>query len=387
VSGVTDSVAVFYNERFIDYDLGPDHPLHQDRILLHYELSKALGVLQGPGVSEPKFEPATDEQLALIHSKEYIEQIRSLSTQKNYSVLDTGDTSAFPGAYDVARLLVGGTLAAVDSVMKSKVDHSWNPGGGLHHAHTDRAAGFCIFNDVAIACRYLQKHYGVKRILYLDIDVHHGDGVQELFFDDPSVLTLSIHQTGRTIYPDSGFSNEIGEGEGLGYSVNVPLPPYTNNEQYLEAFEAIVPPIIEAFHPEVIVMQNGVDTHYQDELGNLILTTHAFDSISSRVHELAHRLVNGRLVAVGGGGYSYYSVPRCWTVILANLIGVTVADTIPEEWRALFTNVTGLEAPTHLHDQERPSLSQMNQDRIGRLVQESVTRTRDLIFPLLGIEK
>ncbi|MDO8055391.1 MAG: acetoin utilization protein AcuC, partial [Candidatus Hermodarchaeota archaeon] len=284
---MTDTVAIFYDKRFMEYNFGPRHPLHQNRILLHYELSKALGVLEGPGVMEPEFSPATDEHLALVHSQDYIERIRRLSTEENFSLLDTSDTFAFPDAYNITRLIVGGTLAAVDSVMNGQVEHSWNPGGGLHHAHTDRAAGFCIFNDVAIGCHYLKQKHGVKRILYLDIDVHHADGVQEQFYADPSVLTLSIHQTGRTIFPHSGFTNEIGEGEGLGYSVNVPLPPYTNDEQYLEAFEAVVPPIVEVYKPEVIVMQNGVDTHYQDELGNMILTTHAFDRISTRVHELA----------------------------------------------------------------------------------------------------
>ena len=384
---MTDTVAIFYDKKFMEYDLGPNHPLHQNRILLHYELSKALGILENPGVIEPEFLPATDEHLALVHSREYIEQIQKLSTMDHFSPLDREDTFAFPDAYNVTRLLVGGTIAAIDSVMNGQVDHSWNPGGGLHHAHTNKAAGFCIFNDVAIGCHYLKYKHGVKRILYLDIDVHHGDGVQEQFYADPSVLTLSIHQTGRTIFPQSGFTNEIGEGEGLGYSVNVPLPPYTNDEQYLEAFEAIVPPVVEAYKPEVILMQNGVDTHFQDELGNLILTTRAFDHISARVHELAHKHVKGRLVAVGGGGYSYLSVPRCWTVILANLTGTKVANEIPEDWRYQFSQITGLEAPKHLHDTERPALSAVNQDRIGRLVQESVTRTQDLVFPLLGIEK
>ncbi|MFX0169720.1 MAG: acetoin utilization protein AcuC [Candidatus Hodarchaeota archaeon] len=384
---MTDTVAIFYDKGFMKYDLGPGHPLHQDRILLHHELSKTIGLLDTHGVSMPEFSSATEEYLRLVHSTAYIDQVRILSTQEGYTPLDREDTPAFPGAFDAARLLVGASLAAADTVMQGKADHSWNPGGGLHHAHADRAAGFCIFNDVAITCHHLKRAYKTKRILYLDIDVHHGDGVQEQFYSDPSVLTLSIHQTGRTIFPESGFSNEIGEGEGLGYSVNVPLPPYTNDQQYLEAFEAIVPPIIEAFKPEVIVMQNGVDTHYQDQLGNLILTTHAFEAISSRIHDLVHRHSHGRLIAVGGGGYSYYSVPRCWTLILANLIGVDVSDTIPLEWQNLFGQVTGLKPPIHLRDHEGPSLSQIYQDRIGRLVRESVNRTKDMVFPLLGIEK
>jgi acetoin utilization protein AcuC len=384
---VTDSVAVFYDKRFMDYDLGAHHPLHQERILLHYELSKLLGLLAKPGISEPPVKLATKDQLELVHTPEYIEKVRMLSARENYTALDGGDTVAFPRAYDITRVKVGASISAVDVVMKGEADHSWNPGGGLHHAHADRASGFCIFNDVAIACRYLQRQYKLKRILYLDIDVHHGDGVQEIFYDDPGVLTLSIHETGRILFPGSGYTQELGEGEGRGYSVNLPLPPYTQDHQYLEAFEAIVPPIIEAYKPEVIVMQTGVDTHFQDQLGHLILTTRAFSVIAERVHELAHQFSQGRLVAIGGGGYSYYSVPRCWTIMLAKFAGVEINDEIPTEWQELFKQVTGLESPTHLHDTETPSLSQVDHNRVGALVTESVTRVKEMVFPLLSINK
>lgn len=384
---MTDSVAVFYDERFMEYDLGDHHPLHQERILLHYELSKQLGLLAAPGMSEPPVNLATREQLELVHTPEYIEKVRMLSAREDYSALDGGDTVAFPKAYDITRVKVGASLSAVDVVMKREAAHSWNPGGGLHHAHADRAAGFCIFNDVAIACRYLQRQYKLKRILYLDIDVHHGDGVQEIFYDDPGVLTLSIHETGRTLFPGSGFTQETGVGEGLGYSVNLPLPPYTQDHQYLEAFEAIVPPIIEAYKPEVIVMQTGVDTHFQDQLGHLILTTRSFSALGERIHQLAHSHAHGKLVAIGGGGYSFLSVPRCWTIFLAKIAGFEVDNEIPQDWQKFFTEVTGLKAPTHLHDTETPSLSQVDHEQVGRLVTESVTRVKKTVFPLLSIDK
>ena len=384
---MTDTVAVFYDERFMEYDLGAENPLHPERILLHYELSKHLGLLSAPGMSEPSVKLATEEQLKLVHTPEYIKQIQMLSAREGYSSLDRGDTFAFPNAYDITRVKVGASLSAVDVVMKGEADHSWNPGGGLHHAHADRASGFCIFNDVAIACRYLQRHYNQKRILYLDIDVHHGDGVQEVFYDDPGVLTLSIHETGRILFPQSGFTNETGVGEGLGYSVNLPLPPYVQDHQYLEAFEAVVPPIIEAYKPEVIVMQTGVDTHFQDHMGHLILTTRTFDALGERIHQLAHQYARGNLVAIGGGGYSYLSVPRCWTIFLAKIAGFEVNNEIPEDWQKFFTEVTGLKAPTHLHDTETPSLSQVDHHQVGRLVTESVTRVKETVFPLLSIEK
>ncbi len=384
---MTNAVAVFYDERFMKYDFGPHHPLHEDRILLHYELSKALGLLSSEGVSEPDFKPATDEHLQLVHTQKYIEEIRRLSHQNGYATLDKGDTVAFPGAYDIARLKVGGTIAAVDSVIQGISDHSWNPGGGLHHAHAERASGFCIFNDVAIACHYLKRRYNKKRIMYLDIDVHHGDGVEEQFIADQEVLTLSIHQTGRTLFPGTGYPHEIGEGPGRGYTVNLPLPPYTQDEQYLQAFEAIVPPIIKAYEPEVIVMQAGVDAHFQDQLGNLILTTQAFSHISHRVHELAHKYSNGQLVAVGGGGYSYLSVPRCWTIILAQIIGVEVQDKLPKDWRTRFNQITQLDAPTHLHDKKVPTLSQRDKEYIGSIVSKSVKRVQELVFPILAIKE
>lgn len=371
----------------MQYDFGSYHPLHQDRILLHYELSKSLGLLSRKEVSEPSFELATEEQLRYAHTQDYIDQIRSLSQQEGYSSLDQGDTRAFPGAYDISRVMVGASLAAVDVVMQQHSDHSWNPGGGMHHAHADRASGFCIFNDAAIACHHLKKKYKLKRILYLDIDVHHGDGVEEQFYSDPEVFTLSIHQTGRTLFPQTGYPHEIGDGEGRGFTVNLPLPPYTQDEQYLAAFEAIVPPIIKFYKPEAIVVQCGVDTHFQDEIAHLILTTRAFTQLGHRIHELTHEYSNGRLIALGGGGYSYYSVPRCWTIILAEIIGAEIVDEIPSSWQQLFKQVTGLEAPTTMHDKEAPTLSQLDTNRIGRLVSESVSRVQDMVFPLHGIDK
>jgi acetoin utilization protein AcuC len=384
---MTDTTAMIYSPDFARYDLGAHHPLHQERVRLHYELCKALGLLKQPGVVEPKFKPATEQQLRLVHTQAYLDQVRELSQREGYSLLDAGDTPAFPGAYDVTSLIVGGTLAGADAVMTGKAQHAWNPGGGFHHAHPDHASGFCIFNDVAIACRYLQSRYKVKRILYLDIDVHHADGVQDVFYNDSGVLTLSFHESGDFLFPGTGFQEELGEGEGRGYAVNLPLPPYTLDEHYLRAFEAIVPPVVQAYRPEVIVMQNGVDAHYQDELGHLALTTRAYAEVAARAHHLAHEYAQGRLIAVGGGGYSYLSVPRCWTLIFGQFAGLDVEDRIPEEWQRLFRQVTGLQPPSHVRDHDAPQPAQSSRERVGRLVEQSVSRLQQLAFPLLGIEK
>ena len=383
---MTGKVAFLYDQSFVQYDLGPSHPLRQERIRLHYELCRQLGLLEKDWVEEPQFKPATEEQLLLVHTPQYLELVKELSGKEGFHLLDYGDTPAFPRAYDVTRLIVGATLACVDAVMEGQAEHTWNPAGGLHHARPDRAAGFCVFNDVAIACRYLQRRYKVKRILYLDIDVHHADGVQDIFYSDPGVLTLSIHETGRTLYPGTGFPEELGSGEGRGYSVNLPLPPYTWDEHYLKAFEAIVPPIVEAYNPQVIVMQNGVDTHHLDQLGHLALTTRAYEEVAERVHQLAHKYAGGRLVAVGGGGYSYHSVPRCWTLIFSHFAQLEPPDETPKEWRRLFRQVTGLEPPTRLRDAHTPQMVEGDSQRIGQLVERSVARVKELVFPLLGIK-
>jgi acetoin utilization protein AcuC len=378
---------MIYSPNFARYDLGAHHPLHQQRVRLHYELCKALGLLAPPAVVEPKFKPATEQQLRLVHTQDYLNMVRELSQKEGYSLLDAGDTPAFPGAFDVTSLIVGGTLAGVDAVMTGKVQHAWNPGGGFHHAHPDRASGFCIFNDVAIACRYLQSRYKVKRILYVDIDVHHADGVQDIFYAESGVLTVSFHESGEFLFPGTGFQEEFGEGEGRGYAVNLPLPPYTLDEHYLRAFEAIVPPIVQAYRPEVIVAQNGVDAHYQDELGHMALTTRTYVELAGRLHRLAHESAHGRLIAVGGGGYSYLSVPRCWSLIFGELAGIEVQDSIPAEWQRLFKQVTGLQSPSYVRDHDAPNPNQENRERIARTVEQSVTRVQMLVFPLLGIEK
>ncbi len=378
-------MAVCYHPDYVKYDFGTDHPLHQNRVRLHYKLSQNLGILDHKGVIEPKIQPATEKQLQLVHEPAYIDLIRRLSEQESYTLLDD-DTHSFPGVYDAARLLVGGSIAAADNVMKGNTAFSWNPGGGMHHAHSNQASGFCIFNDASITCRHLQKQYKTKRILYLDIDVHHADGVQSCFYHDPSVLTLSIHETGRTLFPNSGFTEEVGEEEGRGYSVNLPLPPYTQDKAYLEAFEAIVPPILEVYRPDVIVMQNGVDTHFQDPLGHLALTTKAFENISEQMRQLAKQYAHNKLVALGGGGYSYLSVPRCWTIILGQLIGIKLENDLPSEWQEYFYKEIGMKAPTQLRDDSLPLKLNQYEERIERLVHQSVLNVKQLIFPLLGIE-
>ncbi len=219
----------------------------------------------------------------------------------------------------------------------------------------------------------------------MDIDVHHGDGVQAVFYDDPGVLTLSIHETGHSLYPGTGFPKEVGKGAGEGYAVNIPLPPGVTDAQYLHAFDTLVPPIVEAYKPEVIVMQSGVDAHYLDELGHLSLTTHAYEEIIKRVKTFAHRYARDRLLLLGGGGYSYNAVVRCWTIIIAQLVGFPLPEKTPETWRQIFQNTTGNPPPDFFHDTFEPEISVGQKELIGDMTEQTIAEVKEIVFPLLGI--
>lgn len=373
--GKKHETAFIYTEEFTKYDLGRSHPLNQERIRLHYELCKDLGILDSSSVRFAKPKYATDKEIRLVHSEDYVNKVVAMS-KNGYGLLDLGDTPAFPGMYEITSLIVGATLQATDFVMSENIPHAWNPAGGLHHAQRDHAAGFCIFNDVAIAIEVLKTRYNVQRILYFDHDVHHGDGVQWIFFTDPRVLTVSFHESGRYIFPGTGFIDEIGEGTGKGYSVNVPFPPNTSDETYLHAFKEIIPRLFDLFKPEVVVQQCGVDGHFSDPLGHLALTTHAYKEIASMMHKLVHTFSDGRWIVVGGGGYNLASVPRCWATIFSQLIGITPKNELPTRWRDTFKRITGGEAPTTLYDSCGPQLSINTREMVFSTVQKTVAQVK-----------
>jgi acetoin utilization protein AcuC len=322
--------AFIYTDAYLDYDYGPTHPLQVVRLKLAYELIHAYGLLDLPSAQLITTKKAEEEDLALYHSREYLNILKEaseghLGTYAYSYGLGPGDNPIFLGLYDWSLLVTGATLQAVDFVSKGEGEIAFNIAGGLHHAMKSRASGFCYVNDPVIGILRLLNQG--NRVAYIDIDAHHADGVQNTFYDTDRVLTISLHEAGYTLFPGTGFENEIGEGEGEGYAVNLPFPPYTDDEVYVWAFEEIVPPLINAFKPDVVVSQLGVDSFYSDPLTNLRLSIFGFEKIIHHIKNLAPRWV-----ALGGGGYDVSNVARAWTLAWAVMNGIELSDGLPKSY-------------------------------------------------------
>src|SRR5947208_15511864 len=281
-----------WEERFLDYDFGPQHPLRPVRVKLTYELIRSKGILHQGSVEVIKPRLASREEILLFHEEEYVRLVEQYS-EKGSGLLDMGETPAFKGCYEATSLVVGASIVAADEVMGGRLSHAFNPSGGLHHAHPERASGFCIFNDPAVTINYWKTKYKVKRLVYLDIDAHHGDGVMYGFFNDPSVLDIDFHESGKYLFPGTGFPDEIGENGAKGLKLNMPLLHGAGDEAYLKAFHKLVPETVRKFRPEVILVQCGADGHANDRLGHLRLTTNTYDGTVSQMHELAHERCEG----------------------------------------------------------------------------------------------
>src|SRR4051794_26769239 len=297
-------------------------------------LARQLGVLDRVDVRAPV--PAGDDTLELVHDPLYVASVKRapddlLGRLSLRWGLGTGDNPIFPRMHEVSSLVTGASVDAARAVWEGTHEHAVNISGGLHHAVKDRASGFCVYDDPADATPW-RLPAGATRVAYVDVDVHHGDGVQAAFYDDPRVLTISLHETGRTLFPGTGFPDETGPA---GTSVNVALPPGTGDALWLRAFHAVVPPAIRAFAPQVLVTQHGCDTHALDPLAHLMMTVDGQRSAYAALHELAHEVCGGKWVALGGGGYEPVQVvPRAWTHLLAEAAGTTVDGATPNDWRA-----------------------------------------------------
>ncbi len=323
------------------YDFGPEHPLRPRRHTLLVDLLETVGILQLDSPEVLVQREASHEELTLIHSAEYVEAVERLSAsgsagkrapQPEQYGFEMGDNPVFAGMHNVSARIVGGTVAAARAVMAGTARHAFNPTGGLHHAMRDRASGFCIYNDAAVAIAALLREYEA-RILYVDFDGHHGDGVQWAFYDEARVMTVSFHETGRYLFPGTGDVLEVGQGAGRGFSVNVPVDAYTEDDSWLEAVRALLPSLVESFRPDLIVSQHGCDTHSWDPLTHLALTTRAAAVQARLTHELAHEQCQGRWVALGGGGYDIYRVvPRAWALVWSELSGRALPEDIPAAW-------------------------------------------------------
>jgi acetoin utilization protein AcuC len=335
-----------YTDKFQSYNFGPEHPLSPIRLALAYKLIEESGLLDGQTqLLMPQ--PAGEVDLQLVHTPDYIRAVQGEGPDLAFG-LGSDDTPVFPGIYDASRLLAGGSIDAARRMVYEDCS-AFNIGGGLHHAFPTQASGFCVFNDPALAICVLKKRF--SRILYIDIDGHHGDGVQQIFYEDPDVLTLSIHESGAYLFPGTGFIDELGAGPGYGYSANLPMPMYAGDEEYRFAFEEIVPRLFEWFQPNVVVAQLGVDTHYSDPLTSLNLTLNGYTRMVSRIIELTGRYAHGRLLSLGGGGYNLEVVPAAFASVLQLMRGEAPAEYLPPYWVEMFTNVVGRE-PLALPDIE-----------------------------------
>ena len=329
-SAAADRTLVVWDDDLLAYDFGEGHPLRPVRLELAVALARSLGVLDAPGVTTARPEVATEDLVTLVHDPAYLAGIRRAPDDVfgrlslRYG-LGTEDNPIFPGMYDAAALITGGSLTAARAVWEGRARHAVNLAGGLHHAMRHHAAGFCLINDPAVAIAWLLQA-GAQRVAYVDVDVHHGDGVQAAFYDDPRVLTVSLHESPLALWPGTGFAHETGRGDAEGTAVNVALPPGTGDAGWLRAFSAVVPPLLRAFAPEVLVTQHGCDSHRTDPLADLALTVDGQTRSYALLHDLAHEVADGRWLALGGGGYQHVTVvPRAWT----GLLGVAAHADLP----------------------------------------------------------
>ncbi len=323
------NTAFLYSEKFSDFSYGVDHPMRPLRLRLTYELIRGCGLLDLPGASVVRARRATDEELLLFHTHEYI---RILKEADSGAVpeggaafgLGYGDNPAFRGVFEWSSYSAGASVQAAGLVAGGKAEVAFNIAGGLHHVMPDRASGFCYLNDPVIAIKHLT---GLgKRVAYVDIDAHHGDGVEAAFYSTDTVLTVSLHESGHYLFPGTGFPHNMGEGRGRGYAVNLPFPPGTGDTVFLRGFEEIVPPFIEAFRPDILVTQLGVDTFRTDPITHLNLTTNGFEAMVARF-----RSFGLPWVALGGGGYDMDNVKRAWTLAWAVMNGAEVPEGIRDE--------------------------------------------------------
>ncbi|MEW1948803.1 acetoin utilization protein AcuC [Pseudarthrobacter sp902506025] len=375
------------------YNFGPGHPMAPERMDLTARLSLSLGLFDLDHVDLAAPEVASDAELESVHSADYVAAVRRVSTDPSRPDesrgLGTEDDPAFAGMHEAAARLAGGSLLAAQRVLDGSAVHAVNFGGGMHHAARERASGFCIYNDAALAVQKLLDG-GVGKVAYIDVDAHHGDGTQNIFWDDPRVLTISLHETGLTLFPGTGFANEVGGPVAEGTAVNVALPAGTSDAGWLRAFYAVVPQLVGAFEPGVIVSQHGCDSHRSDPLTHLNLSVDGQREAANAVGHLAERHCGGRWIATGGGGYNVLDVvPRAWSHLVAIAAGrpVPLRTPVPADWRQYVMEKFGREAPALMGDDVELWWRSWEvgfdpNDAVDR----TVMATRKAVFPLHGLD-
>ncbi len=386
--------ALVWDEALAEYDFGPGHPLSPIRVQLAMRLIREFGLDEGVGVEAlGDIDPVSEETLERVHDPDFIAAVQSASgvppVANPERGLGTSDDPVFANMHRAASRVCGATLRAAQSVWRGDTAHAVNLAGGLHHAMVDRAGGFCIYNDVAVAIQWMLDQ-GAERIAYIDLDVHHGDGVQSIFWNEPRVLTISIHESPQTLFPGTGFPSETGGAAAPGSAVNIALPAGTGDQGWLRALHGVVPELLAAFDPQVIVSQNGVDSHVEDPLAHLALTVDGQRMGFAAVHRWAHQFADGRLVATGGGGYEWVDVvPRAWTLLVAETQGrpIPAQTYLPAGFGEFVQASLGRIAPLRMTDGATPWPRDLVQGwDPDDPVDAAIRATREAVFPLHGLD-
>lgn len=374
------TASLVYSPDLAAFDLGPNHPLKPMRYAHTVELMGAAGVIDAPGVNTVSPRPASQAEIGRFHDPDYIDVVRAIGAGMIVPGMGQfgfgpGDNPPARGLYDAAALSSGSSIVATELVMSGDSPAAFAIAGGVHHhAMPARAAGFGVFNDAVIAIQGLVDD-GL-RVAYVDIDCHHGDGVQLGFYETDRVLTISVHESGQFLFPGTGYTDETGRGDGAGYSVNVPLAPYTGDTVWLEAFDAVVPPLIRKFEPDMVFTQLGIDTHFRDPITHLRLTTQGHNEAVRRLGELAAS--SGRWVAVGGGGYDPAAVARAWTMDFATMAAYELPESVPESYNAI-------PIPASFADETPSDLGPSVEEQTRAFAAESVRQIRENVFPVHGL--
>ncbi|HET8993615.1 MAG TPA: acetoin utilization protein AcuC [Rhodococcus sp. (in: high G+C Gram-positive bacteria)] len=398
---------VVWSPDYLDYRWGPSHPMNPTRLDLTMALSRSLGLLEGVETVRP--DPADDADLLRIHTSGYVDAVKKAGAAPAGAEppadtphgLGTEDNPIFPKMHEASATLAGGTLAAAREIASGRTHRAVSIGGGMHHAMADWAAGFCVYNDAAIAISWLLDQ-GYDRIAYVDVDAHHGDGVQHAFLDDPRVLTVSIHQHPATLWPNTGWSSEVGAGAAEGTAINLPVLPGTVDSLWLRAFHAVVPGAIAAFRPQILISQCGADSHREDPLADLSLTVDGQRASYLVMRDLADRYCEGRWLALGGGGYGLVRVvPRSWTHLIAAALDreIDLTAKVPDDWRErVGAMAPGVDLPTEMGEGAdlsylpwdgpggTPETGVASLDRALTRIDSAIIATRRACFPLLGLD-
>jgi len=380
VASSYDMCKVIYHPEYSKYNLVENHPFSPVRIQMVLDLLAELGI-EINYIQPQKLKP---DDLIEIHDKEYIQIVEAISRGEDVPDIETyglgtQDNPVVKGMAEGARLQAGGTVLGARLLIDGKANKVMQMGGGFHHAHYNFAAGFCIYNDLALAINEMIKNDW--HIAYLDLDVHHGDGVQELFYADGRVMTISVHESGEYIFPGTGWQHELGKGMGRSLKLNLPLEPFTEGDSYLEVLDNVVQPALQWFRPDALVVQAGADTHFSDPLADMMLTTQDFEKIYNKVIDFANKFTKGRILVTLGGGYSLFATARIWTLLYLILNSIDIPDKLPEKWLQRWQSSINKKDPALFHDPNPAFPPIPRRDEIINHNRELIRRIMDAVSP------